>query len=260
VAVAIPLLLLFIQFSSAFWFSCLIALVVGFALFEYNALVLADESKPTQKILCALGVICFVTESVFRFSHFPAIIPFSLAVFTYAICRRKPDQTHFLFLAKSTFGYLYVATLLGTLSQIRGMENEAWGVPLIFFLLITIWISDSAAFVMGSFVRGKWKLSPHVSPNKSWEGSLAAFFAVLLVVAIFHRSMVPFLSMPQALTLGSIICVSGQLGDLSESYLKRAFGVKDSGKLFPGHGGMLDRVDAFIFASPVMFIYLKLFV
>jgi phosphatidate cytidylyltransferase len=256
-AIAIPLLLIFIAMAPPFWFSLLIAIVVGVAFFEYNNMVLMEEPSSVKVAISLLGFLCFLATSCFRpdLSEASAIL-FSVLLFSYGLFMREPNSAHFFFLAKAIFGFVYIALLLGTMTHIRLLPN---GTELIFVLLGLIWISDSAAFLVGSFVRGKWKLAPRVSPNKSWEGSAAGVGAALLFTLISKATFAPFLSAADAIFLGIFVTAFGQMGDLSESYVKRSFGTKDSGTLFPGHGGMLDRVDAFIFASPAMFLYMTVF-
>jgi len=124
-------------------------------------------------------------------------------------------------------------------------------------LFLIMWSNDVFAYLVGSKF-GKHKLFEKHSPKKSWEGSIGGFvFAMTAayILSIFY----PHLSQTQWIGMGAIIAVSGTYGDLAESLLKRNAGVKDSGTIFPGHGGVLDRFDAVLFASPVVFVYLNLF-
>jgi len=128
------------------------------------------------------------------------------------------------------------------------------GTLLGFFVIM--WSNDVFAYLVGSKI-GKHKLFERHSPKKSWEGSIGGFiFAIIaaFILSIFytHFSVVEWIS------LGAIIAVTGTFGDLAESLLKRNSGVKDSGTIFPGHGGVLDRFDAVLFASPFVFVYLNL--
>ncbi|MFT8446384.1 MAG: phosphatidate cytidylyltransferase [Liquorilactobacillus nagelii] len=123
------------------------------------------------------------------------------------------------------------------------------GVDTLFFLLLIVWTTDSGAYLIGRKI-GKNKLAPHISPNKTWEGSIGGTLAALVVGLIFN------LFWPQAgnwfMICGMTILLSaiGQAGDLVESALKRFYGVKDSGKILPGHGGILDRFDSLLFVLP----------
>jgi phosphatidate cytidylyltransferase len=120
------------------------------------------------------------------------------------------------------------------------------GVLAAFTVLLAVWAGDGAAYLVG-FLFGRHKLAPTVSPGKTWEGLIAGTVATIAVTFIALYD-VGFLSIPQSLVLGAAIAIAGPLGDLFESALKRDMDVKDSGRLLAGHGGMLDRLDALLFA------------
>lgn len=127
--------------------------------------------------------------------------------------------------------------------------------PLVLFVLIIIWATDSGAYFVGRRW-GKHRLAPHISPNKTREGSAGAILAALIAAALFQLvlrdPLFPSLWMFWLATI--LISVFGQLGDLVESALKRWFGVKDSGKILPGHGGLLDRFDSLVFVLPILYL------
>ena len=116
------------------------------------------------------------------------------------------------------------------------------------------WVNDSGAYVVGSLI-GKTPLYPRISPNKTWEGTLGGVFFCLVTGYIFSLYYT-MLSTVDWMVLGAITAIFGSLGDLIESMLKRSVDKKDSGNLLPGHGGMLDRFDAFIFLLPFAAAYL----
>jgi len=129
------------------------------------------------------------------------------------------------------------------------------GPRLLLFALVITWASDTTAYFVGRAI-GKHPLAPHISPKKTWEGSLAGLLGSLLAAYAFHFWLaIPILHLLAMATLGN---VAGQLGDLLESACKRSAGVKDSGGLLPGHGGILDRIDALILCIPVIWYYLVL--
>jgi phosphatidate cytidylyltransferase len=148
-------------------------------------------------------------------------------------------------------GFLYLPLLLSHLVMIRMLP---FGVSWLFLIMVIVMTGDSAAFYVGSAF-GKTKLYPAVSPKKSVEGSLGGLagsvVGALLSKAIYFPELTLVDCFATALLLGSL----GQLGDLFESLLKRSCGVKDSGTIFPGHGGVLDRLDSILFAGPVAFYY-----
>jgi phosphatidate cytidylyltransferase len=124
----------------------------------------------------------------------------------------------------------------------------------VFFVLFTTFGSDTIAFFVGSAL-GRHKISPHISPGKTWEGAIAGVFGAIIVSLLLVIILDLPLSYGQAILLGLLVSVFGQLGDLTESWFKRNMGVKDSGKLLPGHGGVLDRMDSIVFAGIVVYYY-----
>jgi phosphatidate cytidylyltransferase len=128
----------------------------------------------------------------------------------------------------------------------------AQGPLLLLFALVITWVADSVAYFVGRAV-GKHPLAPHLSPKKTWEGAVASFAGSLLVAVVFGQWLNA--SVPQLLGMAAVANVAGQMGDLLESAYKRSVGVKDSGGLLPGHGGVLDRIDALILAIPVVWYY-----
>jgi phosphatidate cytidylyltransferase len=124
-------------------------------------------------------------------------------------------------------------------------------------VLLAVWAGDTLAYLGGRLL-GRHKMAPSTSPGKTWEGFVFGTAATVFVafVAMYKQH---FLSIPQSIVLGAIIAVAGPLGDLFESLLKRDAGVKDSGTLLGGHGGMLDRLDAFLFAAPAAYFAILAF-
>ena len=167
--------------------------------------------------------------------------------------------------AAGYFGLIYVAYPLLLLPILWSQEN---GPALLLFLMVCVWAGDSAALYFGRRF-GRRKLAPRLSPGKSWEGALASvagsLVAALLLVALSDRltargDTLLHISEPlwQTLLLALIINLAAQLGDLLESAIKRGAGVKDSGSILPGHGGVLDRIDALLLATPVLWCTLLL--
>jgi phosphatidate cytidylyltransferase len=130
-------------------------------------------------------------------------------------------------------------------------------VHLLFFALALNWVGDSAAYYIGRQF-GKHKLAPRVSPGKSWEGAIASVLGAVLFGLIYLGHFLPQIPWWQVIVMAAIANTAGQLGDLAESALKRGAGVKDSGNLLPGHGGILDRVDSSLFALPVVYVLYSL--
>lgn len=132
------------------------------------------------------------------------------------------------------------------------MARDA-GLLTILYAFLIVWLTDSGAYLIGRKI-GKHKLAPHVSPNKTWEGSIGGTVLAVLVLAVYLYFFSQRYSYSMMLLLTLIFSVGGQLGDLVESALKRHYGVKDSGKILPGHGGILDRFDSIMFILPIMFL------
>jgi phosphatidate cytidylyltransferase len=180
------------------------------------------------------------------------------------------------------FGVMYIGMFLASLTGIRelfGAEfpyhlaiqffpnssalsdstlhatTYAWGGLTIIASLVSIWMCDTMAY-FGGLSMGKHKLFPRVSPNKSWEGAVWGFFGALTTMLVFQYFFLPYLKIHQAIIIGIIVGVFGQIGDLIESLLKRDAGVKDSSGLIPGHGGVFDRFDSLIFVSPMLYLYI----
>jgi phosphatidate cytidylyltransferase len=157
-------------------------------------------------------------------------------------------------------GILYIGWLLSYIVELR-LEPGTNAFPdagrnFVFLALFTTFGSDTAAYFIGRAL-GKHKLAPQISPGKTWEGAIAGLFGAVIISLLFTLNtplQLP-LSYGQAILLGLLISIFGQLGDLAESLLKRNAGVKDSGSLMPGHGGLLDRMDSIVFAGVVVYLY-----
>lgn len=155
-------------------------------------------------------------------------------------------------------GWMYLSVPFGLLNALfltPVVEESFTGILLGLFIII--WSSDVFAYLVGSAI-GKHRLFERISPKKSWEGSVGGL--IFALVAAFVLSLIyPQLGLVNWLVLAVIIVITGTFGDLAESKLKREAGVKDSGNILPGHGGVLDRFDATIFAVPFVFVYVNLF-
>ena len=148
---------------------------------------------------------------------------------------------------------LGVAIYLGvTLRHLALLRNLADGLGWLATAALVTWITDSGAYFIGRSY-GRHKLWPRVSPKKSWEGLIAGLIIGTTASALLAPLLVPSLLWQQGIVIGLLIGITGPFGDLSESLFKRQVGVKDSSNLIPGHGGLFDRIDSFIFVGPVIF-------
>ena len=157
--------------------------------------------------------------------------------------------------AYATLAFFYIPFLLMHLVLLR---QTPYGVQWLFVIMLIVMTSDSAAYYTGCAF-GRHKLYPLVSPKKSIEGSLGGVVGSIVGTLFARYTFFPQLTLTDALVTAIFIGILGQTGDLFESLLKRSFGVKDSGTIFPGHGGVLDRLDSIIFAAPAAYYYVILF-
>jgi phosphatidate cytidylyltransferase len=212
-----------------------------------------------------LSTAIFVYSTAFA----AAMAPFVFLV----IGMRRADLSSALPAALlSTFAFGYIALPLGLLVQVRQLWSGAF---LLLYLLLIVWAGDIFAYFVGRTL-GRHLMSPRISPKKTWEGALASLIASLIVGGLLYNYALPISSallnahlierkdgffalqkppLGPALLLSAAINIAAQLGDLVESLIKRGARVKDSGTLLPGHGGMLDRIDALLLAAPVLWYY-----
>ena len=152
-------------------------------------------------------------------------------------------------------GVLYVGFLLSHISLIRNMaDGKVWAL----FLITTVWAGDISAFSGGSLF-GRHKLYPKISPKKTVEGLIGAVVGSILTALVFSQLFIPQLNKGFCILAAIGLGLFGQMGDFTESMVKRSAQVKDSGSLFPGHGGMLDRLDSFLFSAPFLYYFLLYF-
>ena len=152
------------------------------------------------------------------------------------------------------FGVLYLGLTLSTLSMTRLLPLGEW---LIFFLLLVTWASDTGAYLVGTLY-GRHRLAPTISPKKTVEGLVGGLIGAIIVGYAARWWFLPALSGLDCLILATLLTITGLWGDLTESAMKRSVGMKDSGRILPGHGGMLDRLDSLLFTAPVFYYYVTL--
>ena len=151
----------------------------------------------------------------------------------------------------------YVNGVIGISVASAHAVAYGWGGLTIIAIFASIWICDTAAY-FGGLATGRHKLFSRVSPNKTWEGAVWGFFGGVGTMIAAQSFYLPYLKFHQALVMGIIIGVCGQIGDLVESLFKRDAGIKDSSTIIPGHGGVFDRFDSLIFVSPILYLYLNI--
>ena len=159
--------------------------------------------------------------------------------------------------ALTAFAAIYCGFSFSAVSLIRACDPGYDGALLTFGVMGSIWLNDTFAYLVGSRF-GKRKLAPRISPNKSWEGFWGGIGGCMLIWVVLALLHVRGIGLLFALPVGALVGAMAVFGDLFESRIKRGFGVKDSGNLLPGHGGMLDRSDALLFGCMIAFLFLKI--
>lgn len=256
--ILIPLVLLLV-FKGPFWLITLAtAAVAGLAVWEY--LVLADALGAKTPRIVVVGCSAALFACVFFRPEYTAPLLGCLSFVLFILCAfRSPLPRVLPDTAYSVFGLLYVGLSLTAIPLLSAQEN---GSSLLVFLFFVVWTGDVVALYVGRAF-GRRKLAPSISPNKTWEGSAGSVLGSVLITLILivlsgvlMKHGVDWLSYPGSifrwLGLAVLLNVAAQVGDLIESAVKRGAGVKDSGTLLPGHGGILDRIDALLLAAPVL--------
>lgn len=232
---------------------------LGYAAWEYSRLFSRSEYRPVSSVLVAGVVLLVLARKVFQFSgsdiFFSALVLLVMGI--YVIQFEKHENNSALDFNITLGGVLYLGWLGAYFISLRELPNGLWWVLLV---LPTCWMADGAAYFIGSRF-GKHKMTQHVSPKKSWEGYFGGIvfgaLGCLLLAGLWHL-VAPDITPLKGLILGVVISVISPLGDLGESMLKRGFGVKDTSRLLPGHGGMMDRIDSWLWAATISY-YLILF-
>lgn len=253
--VLIPLIV-WLVFKGPFWLITLVvAIVAELGLWEYLTLADAMGAK-TPRIAAGIAVLVVFLLTFLQPSLMAPLLGAITLALLIACAFRSPLERVLPDTAFSVFGVFYVGLTLATLPLLSQQPS------LLIFLLFVVWAGDTLALYIGR-AWGRRKLAPSISPGKSWEGSAASMAGSLIITAILLWVSVTLLahgvgilSYPgpawEWLVLAAIVNVAAQVGDLVESAIKRGAGVKDSGSLLPGHGGVLDRVDALLIAAPVL--------
>jgi phosphatidate cytidylyltransferase len=288
--ILIPLVVLVILRAPMAVLAAVAGMVALLAIREFMELAQHYKVEPFPVATYVFVVIFFITIAVlgsqptgkpdFRGLQFAiaATLFAALAPFAFLTLGMKREglSSSYPAAGASTFAFVYVAIPMAMLVDIRMTPTGAF---MLIFLMVVVWSGDIFAYFIGRSI-GKHKMSPQISPKKTWEGAAASLLAsVGFGTLLFHNSVSisafllrnhllvdrPFGLQPDPWTHESetwqivVLCVSlnvaAQLGDLVESAIKRGADVKDSGSILPGHGGMLDRIDAMLFAIPVLWIY-----
>ena len=254
--VAIPFLVLIISIGGTLWLAVVINVICIMALWEYFCMVLNKDQyvkAASFQILAFISGTAVLWAAYFHvFNMVLDIIVLNVIISTLiSLPKFKSDSSVWEIVFKQVVGIIYIPLFLSYIVLIRNGNN---GVLWIFLLLTVVFMGDTGAYYLGSYF-GKHKLCPAISPNKTIEGALGGLAASLGSGALIKTFFLPLLPWGLSLLFFSSIGIAGQVGDLFESQLKRVAHIKDSGAILPGHGGVLDRIDALLFAAPVAYIF-----
>jgi phosphatidate cytidylyltransferase len=260
--IVVALLSIPVLLGLSYWgkipFLIFILLIGTFSFYEFAEMV-KNKDANINKLLGILFVSLLILNAYFKSINSQLLVLSEIIIiFLVELFRNKGSAIQNI--GSTLLGLFYIGLFSSTIIMIREIYSETLhynnGGLLIISVFITLWVTDSAAYFLGSAF-GKHKLFPRVSPNKSWEGAIAGFVFAMIAMVVLQTFLLTFLQLSDAIVLGIIVGLFGQIGDLIESLLKRDAGVKDSSNIIPGHGGIFDRFDSLIFSSPFIFIYIS---
>lgn len=268
VFVAVLLSCIFYNYLS---FAALFFVVSVWGLFEFYRLAEKLGAKPYKIIGLTTGAFLFCLAALANVSSeiswlslslFPVFLVLLFTIFIIALFDKQPNT--FLNITYTITGIIYSVIPFSILlfiscldkTNLNQLDIAPYNYHYVLGIILLIWSCDVFAYLVGSLI-GKHKLYERISPGKTWEGSIGATIltvgSAILISLWFHE-----LAMVHWIVISLIVCVFGTIGDLVESMLKRQAGVKDSGKIMPGHGGILDRFDSLLFVAPFVYCYLNL--
>lgn len=252
-AILAPAVWVIIRYCPPWAFTLLVVAGGSIALFELYRMAIGGEGRYMIAAgLTTAGLVIARSHLETDLAH--VLLPGTLAVLLAMLLTNASNEHRLRDAAMVMFGVLYVGLTLGTLVSTRALPNGEW---MVIFVALVTWAGDTGAYYAGS-LWGRRLLAPRISPKKTVEG-LAGGLALAVAVALLSRAwFLSEFSALDAVVLGALLSVAGLLGDLCESAMKRSAGVKDSGGILPGHGGMLDRLDSLLFAAPVFYYYIAL--
>jgi phosphatidate cytidylyltransferase len=254
----VPLVLLAIWFDGPLpWFTVLMAVWGLLAAWEFYRITGVAVNRPLAYFGLA-WVLFFIVHAHFDYDLTLPLLLTSAIVFSLTLLLFLPKKEGAAAgWAWTTGSILYIGWLLGLLVALRTEAGRDW----VYLALLATFGSDTAAYFIGRAF-GRHKMAPRISPGKTWEGAAGGLFGAVIISLLFTLPTTVQLPLGygMAVLLGLLVSVFGQAGDLAESLLKRSAGVKESGGLLPGHGGLLDRLDSVVFAGAVVFWFYSLII
>jgi phosphatidate cytidylyltransferase len=253
-AVGVPLVIFAIWFGNP-WFSLLIAAAALAGAYEFYHMANFDRREPLLYLGLLLSLALVLSPHYRSPDVLPIVITATMLISLICLLRHPSKEKAFRNWAWTIAGALYVGWMLSYWLNLRGLaDGQNW----VYLAMLTTFANDTGAFFIGR-ARGKHKLAPAISEGKTWEGAIGGLICAILgaiVIATVLNLISPFtFRYWQIILLGFLVGLFAQLGDLVESLLKRNMGVKESGNLLPGHGGILDRFDSLIFVGVVVYYY-----
>jgi phosphatidate cytidylyltransferase len=249
--ISVPLLIGIIYFAPTWIFTVFILFVALIGLNEFYSMIhtTASDTIIFGNYLLTVGMFCvLLAKGLLYIAALPLFIMLPMALYVLNYRGTKPKMGD---IAQVIMGPFYICVPLVFLAQIARLPQGKWW---IFFILAVIFAGDTGSFYLGKWL-GKHKLS-RISPEKTWEGAIGGLLSNAGCAGIYGYLFLPSLSTTSVMVLAIIIGISGQIGDLAESMLKRISRIKDSGRILPGHGGFLDRIDSLLFAIPILYLFL----
>jgi len=250
--IAVPILFAVIFYGSEVLFTAFITVIILGAVIEYNRMAFNEGSTWEKREGLIIAILIPLAAFSGDFRIVLAVITFSvLSVFIIFLLRINDNSFDIVPVSKLVLGLMYIPFMLSHFILLRISQDGAiW----IFLVLVLAFSGDITAFYVGKTI-GKKKLIPLISPGKTVEGTIGLLIGSILGCVLFRGFFYQTISIFHAITLGLLGGILGQLGDLCESAIKRTSGMKDSGSLILGHGGLLDRLDCLIFIAPFVYYY-----
>jgi phosphatidate cytidylyltransferase len=254
----VPILFVVVWLLPPAYFTGLVVAAAAIGQYELYGMAKARGITPLTVAGITLGSLIVINfyRPLFPYTGGPYfwLILYVLTLMTARLFSRRPVEGALEDIAVTVLGIFYVALLFGFQVAIHaGNPGKRWLV----FLYLVIWASDTGAYYVGTAF-GRHRLYEKISPKKSIEGLIGGMLASMIIAMLCKGWLVASVGLLEAAVLGAFLAAFGTVGDLVESLIKRSAGVKDSGALIPGHGGILDRMDSMLFAAPVLFYYLKM--
>ncbi len=247
--VILPPLVWFLCYASSVLFLILVLVLIGLSLYEYVHLLQQARLSVCTSITFLAALALASTAYLGGWRWLPPGLFLSMVALTLSVMVLPSRESHvFPTFVYSSFGVLFIGWNLSHLVLLRLLPAGQW---YILFLCAVVWVGDSAAMYVGKSL-GRWKMAPSISPGKTWEGAVGGVVGSVLTAVVSAGFWLPHMVLWQCVILGLCISLAAQMSDLGESMLKRYAGVKDSGGLIPGHGGILDRIDSMFFAAPTL--------